>query len=86
MTTYDQAGLTALTAAQFDGTQASIDAIMAICRDARVDPTMERVIRIPATHGRSRLMYTGDWLNSPVAGSFTVYSNAEWTALFAASA
>lgn len=87
MTTYDLQTVTALAAAQFDGTDASITAIQAICRDAKADPTMERTVRIPVgnSHNSIRTMYVGDWVVLGATGKFTIMDNTTFTTLLTAT-
>lgn len=87
MTTYDAKTVTGLAAAQFDGTQTSIDAILAICSDARADPTMERTVRVPTgLRNVTHTMKPGDWIVAVTATLFAVLGNTAFTTLFQASA
>lgn len=84
MTTYDTNALTAQAAAQFDGTAVGVAAVQAICRDARSDPTEQRVMKVPVggSHGQVRTMYVGDWVMSLATGEFIVLPNTTFVALF----
>lgn len=84
MTTYSTQTLSGITAAQFDGTTASFDLVRAICADARMDPTHERQVRVPAggSHGLVRTMHKNDWIVSVVAGEFIVIPNATFAFIF----
>lgn len=87
MPTYDQLALTELVAEQFTGTTASVTAIKAICRDARDDPTERRHMLVPGRRpGEKVRMEIGDWIVTPSAGIFKVYSNTEFVALYAETA
>lgn len=82
MTTYATQTLTGLAAAQFDGTDASFALIQAICRDARLDPTMEKQVRVPSgSKGVTHVMRVGDWLTTFSAGQFVVLPNTTFLAL-----
>lgn len=82
MTTYSSTTLSGIAAAQFDGTDASFAAIQAICRDARLDPTMEKQVRIPlGAKGRTHVMTVGDWVTTVATGQFLVLSAANFAAL-----
>lgn len=86
MASYDLKTVTGVECVQFDG--ANIGALQAICREARLDPTLERTVTVPigGSHGQVRRMYTGDWLYSAATGEFTVMPNTTFAALFQASA
>lgn len=87
MATYDLKTLTATPCAQFDGTSASLLTVQAICPEARMDMTHDRIVRLPAggTHGTVRTMYKTDWVFSVATRIFVVMDNASFTALFTAT-
>lgn len=85
MPSYDQAAVTGVTCVQFDGS--NIATLQTVCRDARMDQTMERTVTVPVggSHGQVRRMYVGDWLFSAATGEFIVMPNSTFAALFTAS-
>lgn len=85
MASYDTDVLTAVECAQYTG--ANLADIQAICRDAREDPTMEKVVKVPigGSHGQVRTMYVGDWITSVATGEFVVLPNTSFLALFSAT-
>lgn len=85
MASYDLQTVTAVECVQFTG--ANIGALQAICKDARIDPTEQRTVRVPigGSHGQTRTMYVGDWLTSVATGEFVVLPNTTFAVLFTAT-
>lgn len=78
---YDaDAELVAVSAVQYTG--ANLADVQTICRDAREDPTMQKVVLVPDTRGRKRVLHIGDWIFSVATGVFVVVDNATFDAIF----
>lgn len=78
---YDaDATLTGVEAVQYDGT--NLADIQAICRDAREDPTEEKIAIVPVTRARKCMCFIGDWVLSVATGVFIVLDDDSFQAIF----